>query len=428
MKKAIILILALVTVCTAAFALEPVEPALDYSAKIDFAFQPTLARYNAMAQTGLAAPGRLDSFYTNPAALGEKRFGLAVPSASITLYNIQKTLVDRDTMESIDDLSKAKTKNERTSALVDVLQGLIGHLGNGYNNLATIDTSLALSLGWFGVGANLQVKLHTLAEGNSNLASVQIIPEVNLAPTVAFGMNIIDTEALTVAAGVSGHFVSKVYFKAVNANTVIEAINDKNVEETFMWKTPVMSGFAIPFDFGATVGFANNTLRVSATLNNINGKYYMKSFTALGFIDDSTEKVPKDNLGNPKYTAKKSVDFEIKTPMELNFGFAWTPDFGFVKPVLTADLVDMLDLVRGFGDNFRASDLLLHLNAGAECNVLDILSLRLGVNRGYVSFGAGLGYTGFRIETAYGWQEFGESLGDKPVDSFTVKVTIGVDD
>ena len=82
MKKTILCILIVLFACTAVFA-DKIDK-VEYP-EIDFAFQPTMARYDAMGASGLASPSKLDSFFANPANLAIKRgFGLAVPSVSMT--------------------------------------------------------------------------------------------------------------------------------------------------------------------------------------------------------------------------------------------------------------------------------------------------------------------------------------------------------
>ncbi len=101
-----------------------------------------------------------------------------------------------------------------------------------------------------------------------------------------------------------------------------------------------------------------------------------------------------------------------------------------LNPVVTADLIDMYALVESMikdYDNFRWSDLLLHLNAGAEINLIKVISARAGVNRGFMSVGAGIWLPFAQVDVAYGWQEFGDQLGDKPVDCVTVKFNLGYD-
>lgn len=420
MKKTLICIFAVLLVCCSAFA-ETVNP-VEY-ADIDFSFQPTTARYDSMGQSGLALPTKLDSFFTNPANLAVKRgFAISVPSFSTTIYNLQKIVADEEAMTIIDAMSNGDASDEDT---VKLATKYLNNLGLGRNAIAKFDFGFGLQLGIIGLGENVQVKLHTLNPEGS-LLELKIIPEVNVAETLALGLKIIDTNYLTVSVGGSVHYVYKAYFKGIGGNTALKLVNDTDkIEETLLWDTPVMGGYAIPFDLGATIGFFDNQFTVSATANNLNGTYHMKSYQGAGYLlNEMDEGTVADQ---PEGEPKESVEFPVETPWTLNFGVAFAPDIIF-HPVITADLVDMLTMVQSFGeDDFRAEDLLLHLNAGAEVTVLGIAKARIGVNRGFMSIGAGLWLPFAQVDASYGWQEFGAELGDKPVDSFTIKFSLGYD-
>lgn len=422
MKKAFLTILLLAACFSFAFAGD--IDVMDYSADIDFAYQPTFSRYNAMGQSGLAAAGRMDSFYTNPAALAEGRFGLNLPTVAVTMYNVQKLVSDEKAMTIFNSIVDGTAEDNAELALAE---RMIKNLGSGYNTLATIDAGVGAAFGSFGLGANAQLKLHTLSNGSSNVANVTIVPEVNVAQTVALGLNIIKTDALKLQIGAAGHFVYKAYLEGQNAGTLSSLLSDEDadVEQQLVWNTPVSGGYAVPIDFGVTFSLANDAIRFSATANNLNGTYHMTSYDSFA---NMTNSVVGTEVFTPEegYEAKESEKFEIKTPWTLNFGFAFAPNVIF-KPVITADLIDMLGMVKSLGsDSFKAEDLLLHLNAGAEVSIL-CFNLRAGVNRGYMSVGAGVGLLGMRIDATYGWQEFGAELGDKPVDSFTIRFNLGYD-
>ena len=423
MKKTILVIL-MITICfSCVFAAEEEKITYDY---IDFAYQPTFTRYNAMGQSGLAAPGRLDTFYTNPAALAQKRFGLSVPTVAVTLYNVQKLISDPEAMQTFNSLIDGSADD---NASLSLAEKMVKNLGSGYNTLATIDGGIGTTFSILGLGTNFQVKLHTYAKGSSNLANVTIIPEVNVAQTVAFGFNVIKTDALKLQVGVAGHFVYKAYLQGQGANTLSSALSGENsdITQQLLWKTPVMGGYAIPIDAGVTLSIANDAVRFSVTANNLNGVYKMKSYSNVGTMVNGIFGEGTMVAEGDTSEVKDSVEFEIETPWTLNFGFAFAPDIIF-HPVITADLIDMLGMIQNFSsDTFRASDLLLHLNAGVEVSLLKVLSLRAGVNRGYMSVGAGLGILGMRVDATYGWQEFGTELGDKPVDSFTIRFNLGYD-
>lgn len=424
MKKIIITLLSILLCCSFLFAEDAAkEPVIDYTSSIeDFSFQPTMSRYNAMGQSGLAAASRTDSFYTNPAILADKRFGLSVPSISMTMYNVQKIVANKEQR----DLASAIISGEaQDSDNLTFAEQLVKNLGNGYNVLAKLDASVGLAIWQLGFGTNAQVKLHTLANGSSNLTNTTIIPEVNLAQTVGFGMNIIKTDSLKLQAGVSAHFVYKAYLKGQNAKTVAALISEDDSVDygtSLLWNTPLMAGYATPIDLGVTLSIANDAVRFSATANNLNGLYHMKSYTSVGDYantvkEEEVVEVPEGHVKN------ESTDFEISTPWTLNVGFAFAPNVIF-SPVVTVDVVDVISLFDN--EEFRASDILLHLNAGAEVT-LAIFNLRAGINRGYATVGVGFGFIGMRVDATYGWQEFGTEIGDKPVDSLTIRFNLGYD-
>ena len=405
-----------------AFVFAADEPPVVYD-DINFAFQPTLARYDAMGQSGIALPTRLDSFFTNPANLGVKRgFAVSVPSFSFTMYNIQPMVSDPDAMENFNALIAGDS-----DAAVPFATKYLENLGSGRNMISKIDIGVALKLGVIGAGTNVQIKLHTLNEGTS-VASQNVIPEVNVAQTVGLGLKIIDTDVFSFSAGASISAVYKAYFKGIGGSKILDLIGgDSDPDKVLLWDTPVMGGYAIPFNLGITFGLFEDQLTLSATANNLNGKFYMKSYTGAGYLVNSyfegTIEVPDDAP-----VARDSVDFEVETPWTLNFGAAFAPKMNAIQPVITADLIDMFELIKSFNqESFRASDLLLHLNLGAELGLFQIVKARVGVNRGFLSVGAGVWLPFAELDASYGWQEFGEELGDHPVDSFTVKFSIGYD-
>ena len=424
MKKIIITLLSILLCCSFLFAEESAkEPVIDYTSSIeDFSFQPTMSRYNAMGQSGLAAASRTDSFYTNPAILADKRFGLSVPSISMTMYNVQKIVSNKEQRDLASAIISGEAQDSDTPVFAEQL---VKNLGNGYNVLAKLDASVGLAIWQLGFGTNAQVKLHTLANGSSNLTNTTIIPEVNLAQTVGFGMNIIKTDSLKLQAGVSAHFVYKAYLKGQNAKTVAALISEDDSVDygtSLLWNTPLMAGYATPIDLGVTLSIANDAVRFSATANNLNGLYHMKSYTSVGDYantvkEEEVVEVPEGHVKN------ESTDFEISTPWTLNVGFAFAPNVIF-SPVVTVDVVDVISLIDN--EEFRASDILLHLNAGAEVT-LAIFNLRAGINRGYATVGVGFGFIGMRVDATYGWQEFGTEIGDKPVDSLTIRFNLGYD-
>ncbi|MCQ2411491.1 MAG: hypothetical protein MJ057_00870 [Sphaerochaetaceae bacterium] len=419
MKKIIIALFAVLMVCAAVFADVPSVPVATYD-NIDFSFAPTSARFNAMGQSGLADPSRIDSFFSNPAALGKGGFAISVPSFAFTVYNVQALISDEQAMAAVNEIASGDSDGS-----VDLALAILENLGTGHNMVMKMDAGFAVRLGIFGLGTNVQAKFHSLNEGSS-LASLKLVTELNIAQTAALGLKVVNTDLLSVSAGVSAHAIFKAYNKAMGANDVLSIMQEDDAAEKILWEQPIMAGSAITFDAGATVGFLNDQISLSVTANNLNGVYKMQSFTSAGdlvnALSEGTMEAPEGHIvGAP-------VDFEVKTPWTLNFGFAFTPDMYVIHPTVTLDLIDMFGMIQNFSsETFRASDLLLHLNAGAEVDLFNVATIRAGVDRGYMSIGAGINLFVIGIDATYGWQEFGEELGDKPVDSFTIKFNIGYD-
>lgn len=399
-----------------------------YAGSSDSAFAATSSRIDAMGDSGIAAPGRMDSFLANPAALAQKRFGISLPSFSVTMYNLQALLSDPDDAQIIADIMADPSTLDDQSKMTKLLQDMVENVGAGRNEFLTTDASLGLALGNLGIGLIAQEKLHTIASGSSNIANVYFVPEMNIGATVALGFRVIDADAVNLDIGASGSFIYKAYAKKTGAADFISIMSSDDSSDAamkkLMWDTPVMGGWAMPLNAGVTAGFIGNTLRVSAVARDINSVYHMKSYASAGdLINSFYSGAVEPPAGHVSGT---SVDFEITAPWSLTFGVAWVPDLPVVNPVITADLVDMLDIVTG-REKFEWKNLMLHLNAGAEVSLLKTFALRVGVNRGYMSLGAGILLPGLNLEASYGWQEFGEVLGDKPVDSFTVRINLGYD-
>lgn len=425
MKKYFVILL--VMIIGASVLMAEAEPGVTYPGSSDNPFSATSVRELGMGGSGIAAASRIDSFFKNPAALAEKRFGMTIPSLSVTLYNLKALLSNPDDVKIITDAIKNKF-NIPNSDLIKLAQDMIENLGSGKNELLTTDVNLGFAFGNFGLGVQVQEKIHSLADGAANIANINLIPEINVGASLSLGFRVIDTEVLNLDIGATGQFVYKAYSKAINGSAAISLLQSTQMAEdlknTLLWGTPVMAGWAVPVHVGVTLGFFNNSLRVSAVASDINSIYYMKSYTSAGDVSNGLK---AGLLTAPDgHVANDSTEFKIKNAMGLTLGMAWVPEIPVLNPVLSADIVDMMNLMTG-KEKFEWKNLILHLNAGAEINLLKFISLRAGVNRGYVGLGAGLVLPGVGIEASYAWQEFGLEIGDKPVDSFTVRVHLGYD-
>ena len=110
--------------------------------------------------------------------------------------------------------------------------------------------------------------------------------------------------------------------------------------------------------------------------------------------------------------------------MSLDIGFGWKPKFGLswlADPNIAIDFVDTI----GFFNSASLSNVLVHLRAGIELQLLSVFELRAGLNQGYVSLGLGVNVMNvIHLEASYYRLEFGKNVGDKPIDALTIRANL----
>jgi hypothetical protein len=376
-----------------------------------FSFRPSEVRSEGMGRATLAVPGKMEAFYSNPAALTDRKFGLEFPSVTLTMYNVSEILSDKN----ID--WKHITEKEN---LIQLGTDIINSLGKGRNEVLTADIALGLKFMQVGFATNVHIGVHAFRP-TTQTADQMVIPEVDIAQSVALGLAILETTHLKLDVGISGHFVFKTYMLAQNANNIINKASGDSGFKEYITNTPFMGGYAIPFDFGATLT-AFDSLKISATVNNINGNYKMNAYgSALGMVEKLTGK--QIDVGEDYNKEYLDESIKIETPTTVNLAFALNPDVKILDPCLEIDFVDIAGLVK----DFNSKNLLKHMNIGGELHVTPVLALRAGANAGNLSFGAQLNLFAFQVDAAYGWMELGEEWGDKRTDYATIRINIGSD-
>jgi len=79
------------------------------------------------------------------------------------------------------------------------------------------------------------------------------------------------------------------------------------------------------------------------------------------------------------------------------------------------------------GDDLALAGIFYHLRFGSELRVMNSFDFRVGLNQGYLSFGFGFDFQILRFDLTYATHEYGSSLGDKPLDSLTIRLKFGFD-
>ena len=165
-------------------------------------------------------------------------------------------------------------------------------------------------------------------------------------------------------------------------------------------------------------------------MRNINGTYTMRDYSEAGtWVNEMLEFVSQETISIPvvvlNLQLRKRLLSQSHTILDLvglpNLG----PLSGILRPSIAIDLVDVETLALEMEDNEQA--IWDHLRAGAEVKVLSMLDIRAGINKGYMSVGAGFDLLVVHVDAAYYWRETGLNIGDAPMDALSIRFNLGID-
>jgi hypothetical protein len=378
-------------------------------------FVGTSVRVLGMGGAGLGVKGYQDSFLINPANLTKSGFKFSFPSVTVTAYN-PKAILESGAIEDFEEGTD--------ESMVSGAQKFLATIQKGYGDVLTTDVSTTLTIGSFGLSLQAQERLMSYKTG-ADMLSTNLIAQVTTAATAGLGFRIgIVPDKISIDLGVTAQAVYKAYYKAQSASSITDMMADEDADPAvkFINETPIVAGYALPISAGVNVNFSAG-LRLSAAAKNFNGNYKMTTYQS---INDWSAEVLGTEIGDDTSddSSFTSEEFEIETDWRLDAGLTWAPDIGsLIRPVIAVDVVDITsmsglqgdDLTRAFYEQTRL---------GASVRLLSILDVRGGISQGYKSIGAGFDLLVFHIDAAYYVQEYGASIGDKPIDALSLRFSL----
>ena len=407
MKKALLL-LTLLVVSFALFASGATEDG-GYKGVTNNAFSTSL-------------PADSDSLsyklHVRPASLTENKLIVQFPSVAIEGNNIAETISKESVAESVSNLMKFKFSKED---LVRLAVGIVENVGTGYNSVGATTIEAGAAIGNFAFGADAVVQARTMPvfepgtetpvgnDGPQGIAKTAVVPVVDIAATVAYGMRVLDMDSFYLDAGASVRFVKRTYLEQLSASKIIDEGLDFDSKAA-------RSGIAVPFDLNAVLGVLDGDIKISVSANNLNGYFYMQKYA--NYKDAFSGK-----NGNSKYT--------VYSPWSLNFAVELSHKWSFVEPKLTIGFDDIL----GYLDHISGDDILMqkgkelfrYLTFRADVRLVKFVKLNVAFRHGYLEFGGALDFYGNTLELSYGFHEAGYYYGLKPVDTLTLRLKLGFD-
>jgi hypothetical protein len=407
MKKILIVTLTLLIAFSSfVFATDPINPETnEVYAAIAVPYSKTSARMEAMGGAGISGFSNQDALYVNPASLANPGFVFNTPSLALTIHDF-KALNNTGVIETAINNPE---QFDDDSYKLSLAQKLLSIYGTGRNNaIATVDAGVGAKLGCFAFALDTKAGAITYTPGGAS--SIKIIPTMDVVLSAGLGLRVLDLSAMSLDIGAAARLNLRGYWKAIEGNDVILHMNEDNYFEELPENTPVMYGYAIPIDLGLNLNLPFG-ITVSGVVKNINGTFHMNAYDNYHPLEEMDISEVFDN-----------ETFSFATPMSVNAGFGWNPDFGslsnIINPAIAIDVVNVDKLLA----DFSTTNLLTSLKAGAEVELLRTIELRAGINQGYTSFGVGLNILNIlHMEASYYRHEFGTLLGDNPVDALTIR-------
>ncbi|MGE4453603.1 MAG: hypothetical protein AB7D92_03640 [Sphaerochaeta sp.] len=374
-------------------------------------FVGTNVRLLGMGGAGLGVRGYHDSFLVNPANLAKSGFKFTLPSVTVTAFN-PAAILESDLIDAVGDEDYALVAAE-----------FLNLFEKGYGDVLTTDVSTVLTIGSFGLALEMQERLMSY-QSDYDSGSLNMIAQITTAATAGLGFRIgLVPEKVSIDLGVTAKAVYKGYYEAINDDLATSLIDgSQDIDDILINDTPFIAGYALPISAGVNVNLPIG-LTLSAAAKNFNGNYKMTTYQS---INDWSAEVLGTEIGDDTSDDSlfTSEEFEIESDWRLDAGLTWAPDIGsLIRPVLAVDVVDVMamsglkdeDLKRAFYEQTRI---------GASLRLLSILDVRAGISQGYKSIGAGFDLLIFHIDAAYYVQEYGESIGDKPLDALSLRFSL----
>jgi hypothetical protein len=361
-------------------------------ARLDAA-SPKDARSMAMGGSFVAMSEGYQSLYGNPAAFANKKAELTIISANPWFY-VKPTTGNIETFQTVAD-----SMGDDPSVLIVPLSDLVTDNGFG--------AGFSAGMGWVGKGLGLGllgggevfVKGKTLFGARGTL-------DGQIAAVVGIGVPLnLGPFRLQVGGDV------RPYLRMTGEILGTDLLGSLAGSDDFdFMDVPVDVGFGLAVDLGATME-VGKFVSVGLAIRDISTKQNLSRST-VGAVLESSGGLPTSETTN-EYTMNPNI----------TIGASVTPIPVFLRKLVDVTVTaELQDPVRVIADDLSIWNL---FHVGAEADLLGgLFALRTGVNRGYISVGAGLDLLLLEVNVAVFTEELGRNPGDQGRTGISAEVAI----
>ena len=178
----------------------------------------------------------------------------------------------------------------------------------------------------------------------------------------------------------------------------------------------VYNGFGLGWDWGAILDFGltpTGYWTAGLALRDIGS-------TVFNFHQYTFSDVEKSwTFANGSNTSPTQT---YRIPMTVNVGGSWSPDMGMRKLIVDPRLE--LDLQIPLEDQFTEPSFWTWIHVGGQIKFLNFLSLRTGLNQGYLTFGFGVKVFALDINASIYTDELGRFIGSYPRNAASIEAAL----
>lgn len=405
MKRALTLLLTLSFLPGLALFADPIkeEPFIPFSPEV-------LGQGGSFA----AVAEGYNSFFTNPAGFALTKDEATVPSVTTWFHAKPDSILPM--LAAIDGDNEDET-GETEESVVDLLEeqfttngfGLGAAVGFGY-----IGDRFALGLSY---GTNNYFYGRSFPLGITGESTEELTFVAGYGQTFQAG-------PVQIAAGADLRPFLRVH-SFIDSDTTANLINDFTGVDTgteggsVLESIHALNGWGVGIDAGVIAKYRDFSFGIQGRdLFNTRLRY------SLNTADEVVKAIRQGGLPASSQEPISPGDYVI--PMELSFGLAYQPDLGdfsnFVDPEVHMQVTDPFKLTDQ--DRDRARSFWTRLHFGTEVTFLNFFDLRMGLNQGYVTLGAGMDLLFLEAHFAVYTRELGRYPGDRPTSGAALELAL----
>jgi len=384
MKRIIIIVMALCLVAGTAFGQTAIT-----------GVTPKDARSMGMGGTFRVFSDGYSSFFGNPAGFA----GMG----SLTLLDLSTWAYIKPTTSTIADIEKLIGGSMTNSQILTMLGDMIGQNGFG--------AGASMGLGWagkgFALGANVVLDLPI---GGAFPLGTKVSEVSQADGVLGFGIPL-NFGIVRLKIGLDG----RVFYR-LNAPTtgwgfadIITTLMNNGSTDDLLKSLKLYGGYGFAADAGAVLNVG--PVLFGFSVRDLGLAFKMKEISAYDIYSGGFSAIPTTG----------TIPFTLTPQYAAGLGARFFENGSF-EPSVYAEVDDPIGLISNFDS--ITTDIFMNLHAGAQLRLFKFITARAGLNKGWISLGAGIDLAFLEIDAAMFTEEMGLYPGNRGRSGISVQAAV----